>query len=248
MIPGKRRTSPAHSDIKRGNAFEYADFTALRRVQNQNSIVGHQLSRAAVEEQEKQDWAISLISGASSAADTEFTSFYPMEEGTGLSGGQNSRLDRNHWSLGEDAFFLFVGSGEKFLQSLPAYRNFRVIRGGRHKGVVGGAGPYGRLKEAQKNRAKQEEGKNKPVHFFCKKRSYAEQSSKCDRKIYGSRGVPSWRVPPDPGVRRKVQRRAEVQLGQSRAPTQGGSLVSCPRNTSYFRGRTLALPIFVERS
>jgi hypothetical protein len=160
--------SPAHSDIKRGNAFEYADFTALRRVQNQNSIVGHQLSRAAVEEQEKQDLAISLISGASSVADTEFTFFYPIEKGTGLSGGQNSRLDRNHWSLREDAFFLSVGCGEKFFESLPTYRDFRVIRGGRHKGVVSGAGPYGRLKEAQKSRAKKEEEKNKPVHFFCK--------------------------------------------------------------------------------
>ena len=46
-----RSRSPARSDIKRGKTSEYADLAALRRIQNQNSILGNQLTRAAVEEQ-----------------------------------------------------------------------------------------------------------------------------------------------------------------------------------------------------
>jgi hypothetical protein len=46
-------SSPAVSDIKRGNSPEYPDLSALGRIKDQDSIIGHQLSRTAVEKKQK---------------------------------------------------------------------------------------------------------------------------------------------------------------------------------------------------
>jgi hypothetical protein len=45
--------SPTLSDIERGNSPEHPDLSALGCIQTQDSIVGHQLSRAAVEKKQK---------------------------------------------------------------------------------------------------------------------------------------------------------------------------------------------------
>jgi hypothetical protein len=71
--------SPSRSDVNRGNTTEDSDFAALRRIQNQNPIVSHQLPRATVKEEHKYHQTLSLVGRASSVADPEFAALYPVK-------------------------------------------------------------------------------------------------------------------------------------------------------------------------
>jgi hypothetical protein len=164
--------SPARSDVERRNSAKYAGPAALRRIQNKNPIVGYQLSGAAVEEEQKHNLAIRLISGTSSVANPEFTPFNPAEKGTGFSSCQDGRLNRHDWTLCQNGSLLGIRCVEKFFESLPAYRDFRVIGGCRHQRIVGRAGTNRRLKEPKEKGADEEEAKSKRFHFLVQKTDY----------------------------------------------------------------------------
>ena len=159
-------SSPTRSDIERGNSPEHADLSALGRIQNQDSIVGHQLARTTIEKEQKQHCAIRLISGISSIAVTEFTALYAVEKGADFSGCQDGRLNRHHWTLRQNGSFFVIRLIEKFLEALPAQRDLRIIGSRRHQRVVGRAGVRWLRKEAEKKRGDDEKGKSKGFHFL----------------------------------------------------------------------------------
>jgi hypothetical protein len=164
--------SPTHTDIKSGNAAEDADLAATGGIQDENAIVGDQLSGAAVEEEKKKHLSTRLISRPSTVSDPEFTAHDAMEQGAGFRSRENRSLNGDDRGLRQDAFFLCVRRVKKLFEPLPAQGDFRIIRSRRHQRVVCRPGAGRELNEAEQNRADKEEGKSKLFHFWCKTRLY----------------------------------------------------------------------------
>jgi hypothetical protein len=177
---------PANADIERGNAAEDADLAALRGIQDENPVVGHQLAGTAVEEEEKKDLAIRLVSRPAAVSDPEFAALDPMEKGTGFGGSEDGGLNGHDRGLRQDAFFLRIRRVKKLLESLPAQGDFRIIRSRRHQGVVDRAAAGRRLNNPKENRADEEEGTNELFHLVKNgtiRRAIPEERSKLCRDV-----------------------------------------------------------------
>jgi hypothetical protein len=54
--------SPTHSEVKGGDPSEHADFAALWRIQYEHAVIGNQLTRPAVEQQNEEHLPTCLVS------------------------------------------------------------------------------------------------------------------------------------------------------------------------------------------